>query len=123
MLTVCAAINSVHWLLTRLIRKKTVFAYHARRGGYRSADEHHKNSRKLLSLPSSVSVHHGLMVCRRMGRNSAPKTCFLASGLINDFWHMCVNQGVDKLCGNRAARTADQRFLSLHREYTLCASY
>ena len=32
MLSFCAAINSIHWLLTRLLRKKTAFAYNAKTG-------------------------------------------------------------------------------------------
>ena len=81
MLTLCAAINSVHWLMTRFIRNNTVFAYNAKTG---AVSTQLMSATKIVGksrfLPSSVSVYPG--------RNSALKTYFLASGLNNDFLHL-----------------------------------
>ena len=61
MLNLCAAINSVHWLMIRLIRKRTVFAYNAKTG---AISAQLMSATKIVGksrfLPSSVSVHPGL---------------------------------------------------------------
>ena len=109
MLTLCAAINSVHWLLTCSLRKKNYFCIHCEnRGGYREADERYKSPYELVSLlPSPMPVHPGLSPTWA----ETPKSCFLASGLNNDlFLHICVNEGANQLRGNSTARAADQRF-------------
>ena len=114
MLTLCAAINSVHWLMTRFIRNNTVFAYNDAKTGAVSTQlmSATKIVGKSRFLPSSLSVYPG--------RNSALKTYFLASGLNNVFFaYICVNKGADQLSGNHAARAADQHFCFRFIESTL----
>ena len=90
------------------LEKKTVFANHAKTG---AVTAHLMSATKVLGksriLPSIVSVQPGLLPNWVEFR---PKTCLLASGLNNDFFHICVNIGAGQLCVNRAARSADQRF-------------
>ena len=123
MLTLCAAINHVHLLLTRLIRKQYCFCIpFENRGGYCATNERNKNSRKIPPL-AIFRVCTSWFVAE-LGGIPPQRHAFSLQGSIKIFLHLCINQGADQLCGNRAARTADQRFLSsLHREYTLCASY
>ena len=71
-------------VLTHLIRKKDCFCKpYENRGGYRAADERHKNNAKITPL----AIYR---VCISfLSPNWAefrPKTCFLASGLNNDFF-------------------------------------
>ena len=83
MLTLCAAMNSVHCLLTRFLRKKTVFAYNAKTGAVTSQlINATKPIRTLKQYP--VPVHPGLSPIATWAET--PKTCFLASGLNNDLF-------------------------------------
>ena len=102
-LTLCAAINSVHWLLTRLIRKKNIaFAY-------RATDERHKDSRKIPPL-AIFRVCTSWFVAA-LGEIPPQRQAFsLWCSIMIFFLHICVNEGADQLCGNRTARTADERF-------------
>ena len=93
-----------HWLLTHLIRKKTVFVNHTKTRAVTA---------QLMSATKipPPAIYRVITSC--LSPNWAefrPKTCFLASGLNNDFLHICVNIGAGQLCVNRSARTADQRF-------------
>ena len=92
-----------HWLLTHLIRKKTVFA---NRGGYRAADERHKNSKKIPPL-AIYRVCTSWFVTELI---LPQRHAFSLRGSIMIFWHICINIGAGQLCVNRSARTADPRF-------------
>ena len=93
-----------HWLLTHLIRKKTVFANHTKTGVVTAQ----------LMITTKIEENLRLLpdVCTSWWfvAELASTTCFLASGLNNDFLHICVNIGAGQLCVKRSARTTDQRF-------------
>ena len=98
-----------HWLLTHLIRKKTVFCKpYENRGGYRAADERHKNSRKITPL-AIYRVCTSWFVAQ-LGGIPPQRHAFSLRGSIMIFLHICVNIGAGQLCVNRSAPTADQRF-------------
>ena len=90
MLTLCAAINSVHLFMTYLIEKKTVYAYNAKTGAV---------SAQLMSVTKIVGKSRFLS-----------SSVFSLHGSKIIFLHIWVNEGADQLSGNRAARAADQRF-------------
>ena len=76
--------SHLHCILTHLIRKKAVFANHTKTGAVTAQlMSATKIEEKLRLLPSIVFVHPGLSP---IGRYSALKTCFLASGPNNDFF-------------------------------------
>ena len=80
MLTLCAEINSVHWLSTRFLRKN-VFAYNAKTG---AVTAQFMSATKPIQTfkPSPVPVHPGLSPIWA----ETPKICFLASGINNDLF-------------------------------------
>ena len=81
MLTLCAEINSVHWLLTRFHRKNNVFAYNAKTGAVTA--QLMRALKPILTFKlSPVPVHPGLSPTWA----ETPKTCCLASGLNNDLF-------------------------------------
>ena len=108
MLTLCAAINSVHWLLTSFLRKKNCFAYDAKT---RVVTAQLMSATKIVGHPirtfKPLAIFRACISCfvSDLGRNLRHA---FSLGLNNDlFLHLCIKEGADQL---RSYRAADQRF-------------
>ena len=114
MLTLCAAINSFHWLLTSFLRKKTVVS-----AQLMSATKIVGQSYTTFQASCNFLCLY-ILVCFRSWQK--PQRHAFSLGLNNDLiLHLCIKEGADQL---RSYRTADQRFcfrfiehISRHCEY------
>ena len=110
--TLCAAINSVHWLLTSFLRKKNCFCIvfaDAKTGtitaqlmiATKIVGQSYTNFQASCNL---LCLY--ILVCFQSWQK--PQRHAFSMGLNNDlFLHLCIKEGTDQL---RSYRAADQRF-------------